>query len=367
MQRKNLFNGDSGYAAFTNAAYKLLKQGNWVTYADILAEAKHLKSAKELQYSVSKDSEYGELRKAVPDTIKAIQAIEGKDSIFVEGTNRDRKYKYVGKSKDPLADLRNERAVNDLRRYLRFCQDSAGFFPESWLKYFFSTQDFVEFKTKKDRGVISVSIDRILNNIEFLPFLYEQIIEKNVLSICYKPYNEEESTLIFHPHFLKEYNGRWYLYGHAEGKNPEHGYSLALDRIQARPTVYKETEYIPAPADFYKNYFENLVGVTHSRTREVLHIVLRTTSNYMYNLLNTKPLHPSHTVIKPFGKYEDGEYGLFSIDAEKKQGVARAHSLNGRGVGSCGADINAQEHVLHHKTLVPIIFIRHKPFKIGRL
>ena len=34
-----------------------------------------------------------------------------------------------------------------------------------------------------------------------------------VLEIDYKPYDEEEVTLMFHPHYLKEYNGRWHLFG----------------------------------------------------------------------------------------------------------------------------------------------------------
>ena len=49
-----------------------------------------------------------------------------------------------------------------------------------------------------------------------------------VLEIDYKPYDEEEVTLMFHSHYLKEYNGRWHLFGHAEGKEPEYGYNIAL-------------------------------------------------------------------------------------------------------------------------------------------
>ena len=32
--------------------------------------------------------------------------------------------------------------------------------------------------------------------------------------------------------------------------------------------------------------------------------------------MDTKPLHQSYAVIKPFGMYDDGEYAEFSVDVE---------------------------------------------------
>ena len=32
--------------------------------------------------------------------------------------------------------------------------------------------------------------------------------------------------------------------------------------------------------------------------------------------MDTKPLHQSYAVIKPFAQYEDGEYAEFSVDVE---------------------------------------------------
>ena len=32
--------------------------------------------------------------------------------------------------------------------------------------------------------------------------------------------------------------------------------------------------------------------------------------------MDTKPLHQSYAVIKPFGIYDDGEYAEFSVDVE---------------------------------------------------
>ena len=32
--------------------------------------------------------------------------------------------------------------------------------------------------------------------------------------------------------------------------------------------------------------------------------------------MDTKPIHLSYTVVKPFSQYEDGEYAEFSVDVE---------------------------------------------------
>ena len=173
-------------------------------------------------------------------------------------------------------------------------------------------------KAKRHKGeqVISASLDRILTNIEYLPSLYEAITNKMVLEIDYKPFDEEEVTLMFHPHYLKEYNGRWHLFGHAEGREPEYGYNIALDRIQSKPRARARVEYVPAPKNFYDEFFKDIVGVSHMKDARKEHIVIRARSLYIYKLMDTKPLHQSYTIVKPFAQYEDGEYAEFSVDVE---------------------------------------------------
>ena len=146
--------------------------------------------------------------------------------------------------------------------------------------------------------------------------LYEAIDNKQVLEIDYKPYGDEPETLIFHPHYLKEYNGRWHLFGHAENHNPQNGYNIPLDRIQTRPREKSKKEYIPAPPLFYENLFKNIVGVSHSEKYKKFTIIVRAHTYYMFKLTETKPIHPSQEIATPWGEYEDGVYGEFSLKLE---------------------------------------------------
>ena len=319
MIKKNLFDGESYYAIFAQVTYKWLMSRKWVTYADIMANYQGLKSANELTCNVSNCDNYGELKKAFRDVRSAIITKVGDGCFEDEGNNRNKRFRYIGKDNDPLADMRNAKVINNLRQYWKFCQDSAGFFPKSWLEYFFKDcQDLLEMKARKRKGeqVISASLDRILTNMEYLPMLYEAIVNKQVLEIDYKPYGGEQETLTFHPHYLKEYNGRWNLFGHAEVHSPENGYNIPLDRIQARPREKSKIEYISAPPMFYEQFFKDIVGVSHTKDTTKYDIVLRAHTYYIYKLTETKPIHPSQSIATPWGNQKDGTYGDFSLDVE---------------------------------------------------
>lgn len=75
-------------------------------------------------------------------------------------------------------------------------------------------------------------------------------------------------------------------------------------------------EYMPAPTHFYDEFFEDIVGVSHLKDAKKEHIIIRARLLYIDKLMDTKPLHKSHTSVKPFAQHEDGEYAEFSIDAE---------------------------------------------------
>ena len=319
MTRSNIFDGDSYYALFARVIYKQLMSRQWITYADIMACHLGFSSSKELSYNVSNYDKYGELRKAFRDVYHAIINEVGEGSIEEQGNNRNKSFRYVGENENPLAAMINARVVKDLKKYWEFCQDSAGFFPEAWLEYYFADcQDLLSIKVKKKKGeqVISSSIEKHQTNIEYLPMLYEFIKNHQVLSIDYKPYEEEKVTIIFHPHYLKEYNGRWHLFGYAEEPEPKEGVDLALDRITNRPREVYKREFVKAPDRFYESFFKNRVGVSHHENSSPHAIHIRAHSLYVYKLMETKKLHESQEMVLPFEEHKDGFYGEFTVYVE---------------------------------------------------
>lgn len=322
MLRKNLFDGESYHAMFAQVTYRWLMSRKWVTYADIMAEYLGLNSSKELTCNVSNCEGYGELKKVFPMIKRSIIEKVGEGCFEEEGTNRNKRFRYIGMDEDPLRDLLNAKIINNLREYWNFCQDSAGFFPSAWLEYYFKDcQDLLDIKAKKRKGeqVLSASLDRQLKNIELLPFLYNAIVNQKVLSINYQPYEMETVSLTFHPQFLKEYNGRWHLFGHVEDgpkDYPEEGCNLAIDRIVGKPRKDFFHKYIPAPAGYYFSFFKDILGVSHTGSREIYNVRIRARAKSIFMLTETKPIHSSQETLIPFGEHEDGIYGEFSVRVE---------------------------------------------------
>ena len=93
---------------------------------------------------------------------------------------------------------------------------------------------------------------------EYIDSIKEAILAKHVLKIAYRKLGSaQQDQFIVHPYFLKEYQGRWYLFGYSEtSKSPR---LYALDRIQGvGPTdnTYTENRFISSDV-----YFNQLIGV----------------------------------------------------------------------------------------------------------
>lgn len=319
MARSNPFDGKGLYTKFVWASYSRLMSREWFSLSDIMARHMKLDSAEKLPCSISKCDGYGELKKALGNILELLKERCGEPCIEVVGNNRNKRFRYIGKFDDPLEDLKNAQAIKDIQIYAQFCIDSAGFFPTSWVEYFLEdTLDLLKITRRKKAGNQSIvsSVDRELKNIELLPLLYDAIRNKEVLSIVYQPAGKDIKVIEFHPHILKEYNGRWFLFGLAKNEVPEMAHNLALDRIRDINTV-KGIEYIPATNNFYADYFKDIIGVTRNRDdKPAEDIVIRARNPKMFNLIDTKKLHPSQITTKTYGDYDGIRYGEFQIHVE---------------------------------------------------
>lgn len=333
MSRFTIFAGNGYPAKFAKEIYNRLKGGEEFSYKDVMlsvcgknALCKTTKSGDKIEINISSHDFYIELKRAFNKVKRAMEEKVGNGCIKEIGTNRNRTYRYCGKDPDPLKDLVHAEIINNVRDYVEFCQDSAGFIPNEWLECFWeNTIDLLEIKRKKKGGkqvVCSSSLGRTQENIKLLPAIHKYIKDKMVLEIEYKgnkpPFDHQE-TLVFHPQLIREYNGRWQLYGHADGKTPYHGYKIALDRIVGEPKKIKgnTNAYVEAPPHFYDKYFEYVVGATHLEGAKPSEVHIRTHSEYMHWLVKTKPFHHTQYEILPFEPHADGrQYGEIVLKVE---------------------------------------------------
>jgi predicted DNA-binding transcriptional regulator YafY len=141
----------------------------------------------------------------------------------------------------------------------------------------------------KKEIIIEFDNNEYLKGIDYLGQIYNAIYYKKVLLIEYQPFESESSiNFTIHPHYLKQYNNRWFLFGF-NNENEKADWNLAIDRIKNITEVsikYKANEID------WSDYFEDIIGVTKPidtlPEKIILHFYGKT-GKYM----ETKPIHGS--------------------------------------------------------------------------
>lgn len=329
MPSKNIFEGQSVRAIFAHYVYEELRKRKFVSLVDILCiYYKRDKSYYNL-HTYSSDKAYIQLKKAFPEVVKALEKVEPGCVIDNGKVGKGRAYRYVGKADDPLAAERQAIVQKTVEDYVEFCKASVGIMPASWFSSFFeNTQLLLDTERESESGktLIRSSLEQNLTNIHLLPVFYKAITDRHVLRFFYQRFGQEPFELTFHPQFLKEYNGRWFVFGDAERLLvDEQGeairetfkvYNVPLDRIVGDVSMIDNVEYLPAEKGIYQRFFNDIIGVTHEKGAKVEQVVIRTKTEYQHGLLQTKPLHHSQKETLAFGKYEDGEYGEVTLTIE---------------------------------------------------
>lgn len=333
MPAKNIFAGFGARSEFVNLIYTELMKREFVSYADILAlYCKRPKGYYEKK-ACNREPGYGELKKAFPEVLKALEKT-CPGCIEDNGQSKGKAYKYVGESNDPLSEERKAIVQKSVEDYVSFCKASAGILPASWFTSFFeNTQLLLDTNRDTQDGIVPIvsGLEQNLTNIDLLPLFYKAISNRQVLQFAYHPFGQEPFELIFHPQFIKEYNGRWFVFGDAN-REPFKAYNVPLDRIVGKLEAVEGVEYIPAEKGFYQQFFKNIIGVTHEKGAKVKEVIIRTKSEYQHGLLLTKPLHHSQKENKPFGEYEDGCYGEVSLTIELNRELRGRILLYGEGL-----------------------------------
>lgn len=127
--------------------------------------------------------------------------------------------------------------------------------------------------------------------INHLKPLYLAIKKKQVLKIVYKGFKDKESSVFeFHPHILKQYNRRWFVFGYNKTvKRWQH--SIPLDERLISFETLEDVNYLDSDKD-WELFFRTMVGVT--RINENVERVVVRFHNGRENYFKTKPFQPDY-------------------------------------------------------------------------
>jgi predicted DNA-binding transcriptional regulator YafY len=123
-----------------------------------------------------------------------------------------------------------------------------------------------------------------LENDDLLPKFLNYIQNQQVIAIKYRDFQNQTFEDIFHPYLLKEYNGRWYVFGLSEKKYEETGikqiYQYPIDRIRSDSPILKpKLSYFKSDWWDSEKHFSDMVGVTKKEGQKPKQIVIRVYGN----------------------------------------------------------------------------------------
>ena len=160
-----------------------------------------------------------------------------------------------------------------------------------------------EFQDKEDiRSIVSFQQNQNVLGIKHFTSIVNAIFAKKAIESRYKPYDLDEMTIIMSPHFLKQYNHRWYVFGHVENLDYIPNYSL--DRIKGKIKMSKNP-FVESETDYQDGFFDDIVGVTHYKDGVLEKIVLQVDDDYI-GYFESNPIHDSLRPVK-------GKPGYYSM------------------------------------------------------
>ena len=147
-------------------------------------------------------------------------------------------------------------------------------------------------KLESKQVIVGFDQNQYLKGLDHFSELFDAIQHRKALTITYQGFRQSEPmNLVIHPYYLKQYNSRWFLFGHhAELGNLM---NLPLDRIQK--VVESDYDYLDNDSVNFEEYFDDVIGVTVSEDA-VVHKIIIEVANELWPYIESKPIHGSQKV-----------------------------------------------------------------------
>jgi len=201
---------------------------------------------------------------------------------------------------EEIFDVNIECNKSTNKYYIENAEDLNSNSIRAWLLSTFTVSNLIQ----ESAGIKErVLLENVPSGQKFLNTVLESIKENVQLQVEYKSYHEENSTtFILSPYFIKLFKQRWYLIGRSDKIR-----IYALDRIMS---IEKTDEHFSLPDNFNaENYFHDCYGIVNDENLKPEIIRLKVSakqSNYLRDL----PLHHSQKETERNEEFSVYEYWL---------------------------------------------------------
>ena len=142
-----------------------------------------------------------------------------------------------------------------------------------------------------------------LHNLRIMVVIEDALMYQRAVRLTYSPSFRDSREHIFHPHYMRVYNGRQYVYGIYEKEEENKGrpfVALPLERILSA-SLTRDVDYRRGDAAYYEQQMRDIMGASPNfKDPRVITVVLRTHTPTIQKLLLTKPYHHSIREVRPF-------------------------------------------------------------------
>ena len=142
-----------------------------------------------------------------------------------------------------------------------------------------------------------------LHNLRIMVVIEDALMYQRAVRLTYSPSFRDSREHIFHPHYMRMYNGRQYVYGiyEKEEENKDRPFvALPLERIISA-SLTRDVDYRRGDAAYYEQQMRDIMGASPNfKDPRVITVVLRTHTPTIHKLLLTKPYHHSIREVRPF-------------------------------------------------------------------
>ena len=209
-----------------------------------------------------------------------------------EGNSRY--YRYSDRHFSIFKNELSVKEVETLRSTIEMLRRFRGIQGNGWLEEVISNLE-CRFGVKgSTENIVSFEQNEKLQGLDHLSTLIDATATHHPLRIFYRPFHRDPYWCIVHPYHLKQYNNRWFLFCHEEGRKPFIS-NKALDRIVTiEPSSVK---YIPNTEVDFSSYFKEIIGVSVPDSNVPLEDVVMRFDPKRFPYVVNKPLHPSQEII----------------------------------------------------------------------
>ena len=215
----------------------------------------------------------------------------------IEATRYDGKKCYYHYSYSDFSIFKNElttEELTNLRSTIKMLNRYRGIPANAWLEEVISNLEYRFGVKANSENLISFEQNDMLKGLEHLSGLIDVTINHQTIELSYKSYGKDKRQIMVYPYYIKQYNGRWFLFGMNAIKNRIESY--ALDRIEEyglsdKPFVKNES------VDF-STFFDDVIGVSVPYNKDVVteEVVLRF-SEKRFPYVVSKPIHHTQKVL----------------------------------------------------------------------